>query len=37
MEDDCISVDEIGADWSFMQGFAAAEEPVAAYEYAAGL
>ena len=37
MADDCISVDETGADWSFMQGFAAASEPVAAYEYAAWL
>jgi hypothetical protein len=37
LADDCISVDEIGADWSFMQGFASASEPVAAYEYAAWL
>ena len=37
LADDCISVDEIGADWSFMQGFADASEPVAAYEYAAEL
>lgn len=37
LADDCIGVDEVGADWSFMQGAAAANEPVAAYEYAAGL
>ena len=37
LSDDCISVDEIGADWSFMQGFASASEPVAAYEYASWL
>jgi hypothetical protein len=37
MEDDCISIDEVGADWSFMQDVADSNEPLAAYEYAAWL